>query len=89
MILTIWIVGRGLQGWKLQYGGFMPLLFLLLIVLLVYSLNSGGFDQGLAFMFDMKWDAVTAGSWLIAMGQAFFHWSRHGHHDGLWSLCTR
>ena len=73
MILTIWIVGRGVtKGLEAAIRWFMPLLFLLLIVLLVYSLNSGGFDQGLAFMFDMKWDAVTADSWLIAMGQAFF-----------------
>ena len=73
MILTIWIVGRGVtKGLEAAIRWFMPLLFLLLIVLLVYSFNSGGFDQGFAFMFDMKWDAVTADSWLIAMGQAFF-----------------
>ena len=73
MILTIWIVGRGVtQGLEAAIRWFMPLLFLLLIALLVYSFNSGGFDQGFAFMFDMKWDAVTADSWLIAMGQAFF-----------------
>ena len=73
MILTIWIVGRGVtQGLEAAIRWFMPLLFLLLIALLVYSFNSGGFDEGFAFMFDMKWDAVTADSWLIAMGQAFF-----------------
>jgi NSS family neurotransmitter:Na+ symporter len=73
MILTIWIVGRGVtQGLEAAIRWFMPLLFMLLIALLVYSFNSGGFDQGFAFMFDMKWDAVTADSWLIAMGQAFF-----------------
>jgi NSS family neurotransmitter:Na+ symporter len=73
MMLTIWIVGRGVtQGLEAAIRWFMPLLFLLLIALLVYSFNSGGFDQGFAFMFDMKWDAVTADSWLIAMGQAFF-----------------
>lgn len=73
MILTIWIVGRGVtKGLEAAIRWFMPLLFLLLIALLVYSFNSGGFDQGFAFMFDMKWDAVTADSWLIAMGQAFF-----------------
>jgi NSS family neurotransmitter:Na+ symporter len=73
MILTIWIVGRGVtKGLEEAIRWFMPLLFLLLIALLVYSFNSGGFDQGFAFMFDMKWEAVTADSWLIAMGQAFF-----------------
>lgn len=73
MALTIWIVGRGVtKGLEAAIRWFMPLLFLLLIVLLAYSFNSGGFDQGFAFMFDMKWQAVTAESWLIAMGQAFF-----------------
>ena len=73
MVLTIWIVGRGVtKGLEAAIRWFMPLLFLLLIALLVYSFNSGGFDQGFAFMFDMKWEAITADSWLIAMGQAFF-----------------
>ena len=73
MTLTIWIVGRGVtKGLETAIRWFMPLLFLLLIALLVYSFNSGGFAQGMAFMFDMKWEAVTADSWLIALGQAFF-----------------
>jgi NSS family neurotransmitter:Na+ symporter len=73
MILTIWIVGRGVtKGLETAIRWFMPLLFLLLIALLIYSFNSGGIAQGFAFMFDMKWEAVTADSWLIAMGQAFF-----------------
>ena len=73
MMLTIWIVGRGVtKGLETAIRWFMPLLFLLLIALLIYSFNSGGFAQGFAFMFDMKWEAVTADSWLIAMGQAFF-----------------
>ena len=73
LTLTIWIVGRGVtRGLEAAIRWFMPLLFVLLIALLVYAFNSGGFDQGFAFMFDMKWEAVTAKSWLIAMGQAFF-----------------
>jgi NSS family neurotransmitter:Na+ symporter len=73
LALTIWIVGRGVtQGLEAAIRWFMPLLFVLLIALLVYAFNSGGFDQGFAFMFGMKWEAVTPESWLIAMGQAFF-----------------
>lgn len=73
LALTIWIVGRGVtKGLEAAIRWFMPLLFVLLIALLVYAFNSGGFDQGFTFMFDMKWQAVTAESWLIAMGQAFF-----------------
>jgi len=73
LALTIWIVGRGVsKGLEAAIRWFMPMLFLLLIALLVYAFNSGGFDQGVAFMFDMKWEAITAESWLIALGQAFF-----------------
>lgn len=73
MVMTIWIVGRGVTaGLEKAIQWFMPALFILLIVLLIYSFNSGGFAQGWAFMFDLKWDAVGPEAWLIAMGQAFF-----------------
>jgi NSS family neurotransmitter:Na+ symporter len=73
MVLTIWIVGKGVtKGLEMAIRVFMPLLFVLLIILLVYSFNSGGFEQGLAFMFDLKFEDVSADTWLIAMGQAFF-----------------
>ena len=73
MAVTIWIVGRGVTaGLEKAIQWFMPALFILLIVLLIYSFNSGGFAQGWAFMFDLKWDAVGPEAWLIAMGQAFF-----------------
>jgi NSS family neurotransmitter:Na+ symporter len=73
MVVTIWIVGRGVTaGLEKAIQWFMPALFILLIVLLIYSFNSGGFAQGWAFMFDFKWEAVGPEAWLIAMGQAFF-----------------
>jgi|TARA_B100000768_G_C11268619_1_gene372301 NSS family neurotransmitter:Na+ symporter len=73
MVVTIWIVGRGVTaGLERAIQWFMPALFILLVVLLIYSFNSGGFAQGWAFMFDLKWDAVGPEAWLIAMGQAFF-----------------
>lgn len=73
MILTVWIVGRGVtKGLETAIRIFMPLLFVLLIALLVYAVNSAGFDQGFAFMFDLNFDKVNAETWLLAMGQAFF-----------------
>ncbi|MEM7077968.1 MAG: sodium-dependent transporter [Pseudomonadota bacterium] len=73
LILTVWIVGKGVsKGLETAIRIFMPLLFVLLIVLLVYAVNSGGFEQGLAFMFDLKFDAIQPETWLLAMGQAFF-----------------
>ncbi|MEM7100872.1 MAG: sodium-dependent transporter [Pseudomonadota bacterium] len=73
MVLTVWIVGRGVsKGLETAIRLFMPLLFVLLIVLLGYAVTSGGFERGVAFMFDLKFDQVTPETWLIAMGQAFF-----------------
>ena len=73
MLITIWIVARGVsRGLETAIKWFMPLLFVLLLVLLGYSMNSGGFAQGWAFMFDFNWSVVGPETWLIAMGQAFF-----------------
>ena len=73
IFITIWIVARGVsRGLETAIRWFMPLLFVLLLVLLGYSASSGGFAQGWAFMFDFNWDVVGPETWLIAMGQAFF-----------------
>ena len=73
IFITIWIVARGVsRGLETAIRWFMPLLFVLLLVLLGYSASSGGFAQGWAFMFDSNWDVVGPETWLIAMGQAFF-----------------
>jgi NSS family neurotransmitter:Na+ symporter len=48
------------------------LLFILLLVLLGYSFNSGGFSQGVDFLIGFDWSRVTVDGWLVAMGQAFF-----------------
>ncbi|MEC8808189.1 MAG: sodium-dependent transporter [Pseudomonadota bacterium] len=73
IFITIWIVARGVsRGLETAIRWFMPLLFVLLLVLLGYSSSSGGFAQGWAFMFDFNWDVVGPETWLIAMGQAFF-----------------
>jgi len=73
MILTVYIVGRGvIKGLETAIRWFMPLLFVLLIVLLGYSAQSGGFDEAVNFMFRLNWSSLTSESVLIAMGQAFF-----------------
>ncbi len=73
IFITISIVARGVsRGLETAIRWFMPLLFVLLLVLLGYSASSGGFAQGWAFMFDFNWDVVGPETWLIAMGQAFF-----------------
>ena len=73
MILTVWIVGRGIsQGLETAVRWFMPLLFVLLIALLGYGFTSEGFDAAVDFMLIPSFEAITAEQWLIALGQAFF-----------------
>ena len=73
MILVVFIVRRGVTGGlEVAIRWFMPLLFVLLLVLLGYSFQSGAFDQGASFMFALNWSSLTPGAVLIAMGQAFF-----------------
>jgi len=50
----------------------VPALLVLMLVLLVYSINSGYFGQGVAFMFTPDFDKLTWNSVLAALGQAFF-----------------
>ena len=74
MVLTIWIVGKGVsRGLETAIRWFMPLLFILLVILLGYSLNSGGFEQAFNFLFEIDASAFTDPEiWLLAMGQSFF-----------------
>ena len=73
MVVTVFIVGRGvIKGLETAIRWFMPLLFVLLLVLLGYGVTSGGFAQGVDFMFRFEWGSVTGEAFLIAMGQAFF-----------------
>lgn len=70
---TIFIVARGvIKGLERAIRWFMPLLFLLLIVLLGYSVTTDGFQQGVDFMFAFNWENITGDAVLVAMGQAFF-----------------
>jgi NSS family neurotransmitter:Na+ symporter len=73
MVVTIWIVSRGVSGGlELAIRWFMPLLFLLLLVLLGYAFTTGGMDQALSFMFSFHPEALGVEGVLDAMGQAFF-----------------
>jgi NSS family neurotransmitter:Na+ symporter len=70
---TVFIVARGvISGLESAIRWFMPLLFLLLLVLLGYAVTTEGFQQGFEFLFAFNWDDVSGATVLIAMGQAFF-----------------
>lgn len=71
--LTVYVVGRGVeQGLEKAVKYLMPALFVLLIVLVGYSMTTGHFGEGLRYMFEPDFSRVTAQTVLDAMGQAFF-----------------
>ena len=73
MGLSIFVVARGVERGLEQAVRFMvPALLLLMVVLLGYSISSGYFGAGLAFMFTPDFSKLTWDTVLAAMGQAFF-----------------
>ena len=73
MVITMGVVAHGVEkGLEKAVRFLMPALFLLLLVLLGYALQSGGFAEGAAFMFSFDFSALSAQGVLAAMGQAFF-----------------
>jgi NSS family neurotransmitter:Na+ symporter len=85
MVMTMIVVARGVAGGLEKAVKFlMPALFIILIILLGYAMNTAAFDEGIRFLFEPDFHALLystsdAGverlSWnpvLIAMGHAFF-----------------
>ena len=85
MVMTMLVVARGVAGGLEKAVKFlMPALFIILIILLGYAMNTAAFDEGVRFLFTPDFHALLystneAGverlSWnpvLIAMGHAFF-----------------
>ena len=58
---------------------FMPLFFLMLLVLLVRSVTLPGAFDGIAFLFQTDWDKLfEIKTWVMALGQSFFTVSMGG-----------
>ncbi len=73
MVMTMVVVARGVRGGLEKAVRFlMPALFILLLVLVGYAMNTDSFDAGLAFLFAPDFSRISANSILIAMGHAFF-----------------
>jgi NSS family neurotransmitter:Na+ symporter len=67
------VVVRGVrEGLEKAVRFLMPSLFILLILLVGYAMNTDAYDQGLSFMFDPDFSKITGSSILTAMGHAFF-----------------
>ncbi|MEJ8545410.1 sodium-dependent transporter [Brevibacillus borstelensis] len=73
MLITIWVVARGVQaGIESANKYLMPALFLLFLVLMFRSLTLDGAGKGVAFFLMPDFSRLTADSVLYAMGQSFF-----------------
>lgn len=73
MVLTIGIVARGVnKGLETSISILMPLLFLILLVLLGYSMSTDGFAAGFNFLFSFDFSKISAESIVVALGHAFF-----------------
>ncbi len=73
MILCILVVARGVhRGLEQALRLMMPLLFILLLVLVGYSLTLDSFGQGFAFLFQFNWNKLSSDAILVAMGHSFF-----------------
>lgn len=72
-IMTGFVVAKGVKsGLETAVRILMPVLFGLLILLLGYAINSGHFDQGVAFLFNADFDKLSREGVLSALGHAFF-----------------
>lgn len=73
MAVVVFIVGRGIRsGLERAVTLLMPLLFLLLLVMVFYAMNSGSFGRAVAFMFAPDFSKLTTEGVLIALGHAAF-----------------
>lgn len=73
MVITVLIVARGLKGGIEQVATIlMPLFFVVLIGLTIYSLASGNAGDAIAYLFTPDFSVVTGSTFVAALGQAFF-----------------
>lgn len=84
MLMTHFIIVKGVErGIEKSAKIMMPMLFILLIVLAVYSISLPGAGAGIEFLLKPDFSKVNGNVLLGAMGQAFFSLSL-----GMGCLCT-
>lgn len=73
MLLTIVIVSKGVSsGIEIGNRIMMPLLFALLVLLLIYAVQTDGAAAGLEFLLRPQWQKLGPAAFLEALGQALF-----------------
>jgi len=73
MVMTVGVVSFGVEkGLERAVSILMPVLFVLLLILLGYGMNTGHFAEAVSFLFKPDWSQVSGAMIVTAMGQAFF-----------------
>ena len=73
MVMTMFVVVAGVtKGLGVAVRTFMPLLFVLLLVILGFSMAEGNFKQAFSYLFSFDASRLSFESVLIALGHAFF-----------------
>jgi NSS family neurotransmitter:Na+ symporter len=73
VLMVVAVVAGGVnKGLERATKVMMPALFLLLLVLLGYSFNTGSFAEGWSFLFSFNPEALTWDAVLVALGHSFF-----------------
>ncbi|HFD91827.1 MAG TPA: sodium-dependent transporter, partial [Gammaproteobacteria bacterium] len=71
--MTMVVVSRGVRsGLEAAVRFLMPALFIILVILVGYAMNTGAFMDGLRFLFAPDFGKLSGASVLTAMGHAFF-----------------
>lgn len=70
---NVLVVGRGIKGGIERAASIlMPLFFIMLVVVLGFAIANGDVGRTVDFIFSPKWEDVGFGTFLSALGQAFF-----------------
>ena len=72
-VVTMFIVGKGVQeGIERSMRWMMPGMVIMLLIMIVYGMFSGGFGQAVHFLFDFKASSLSSEGMLAAMLTSFF-----------------
>jgi NSS family neurotransmitter:Na+ symporter len=72
-VANVFVVGRGVKGGLERAATIlMPLFFVMVIVVVGFSLANGDVARTVSFIFEPKWEDVGFKTFLAALGQAFF-----------------
>lgn len=73
MLMTMYVVSMGVRsGLEKAVKFLMPALFILLLVLVGYAMNTDSFHKGVNFLFSPDFSKLSWAAVLTAMGHAFF-----------------